>query len=830
MKYNLLFLFVFCAFSALKAQNPPCQAYAGPTSWSSNGEVTITAYDSSAFPVSAYLWNTGETTEEIIVTTPGDYCVTITYEDGCTASDCYELSDTCYVWAWWYWVDSTTMHLIADVQPNYLGNETYLWSTGETTSSIYTSTPGTYCVTITKDYGCTATACVDAGAPPPPPCQLYFWEVPDSSDNGGVFLNTSLDADGTPAYLWDNGATTPSIYITEPGTYCVTATNGAGCTKSHCFEINCKVYVEQNPAGLTANPAIGTPPYTFIWSTGETTPSIAPDIAGVYWVTVTDANGCTSKNYGYFQLICNAFITYNSDNTLTAEMTGDGPFVYAWSPGGYTTQTIAPTEAGYYYVTVTNANGCEAWTYEYWYDPNDCEVMLGIYTDSMPVPNTVWISAQPGGLWGDWEFEWSTGSTDNQITVSMGGEYCVTATNTFTGCTSVNCTWVQPDSACYVQINSTSLDPSTLELSADGGPDPLVTYAWSTGETTPVIEVTEGGQYGVTVTNSAGCTVSGYRWIYESNSLVVHVNLDNGDTSAIGNNGVHADIYLIEYDPAQGGILTAIDTVATYSWTNTWALAQLQDVPPGQYLVKAALQTGSNGYDDYLPTYYDGELLWSAATPVTVHAISSNYSAIPNIQINLVPGQNPGGPGFIGGLVSQGANLTGSGDHAESLGEGDPFPGANVVLTLPDGTPVAATVTDANGAYSFNNLAWGTYTLTLDIPGLTPVSIAVTIGPGQQSVTNANFKVDENSISLPVKETEPEISVRVFPNPARDFLTVEIPAPAELILANTQGQTVLHTQESDRQARLSLNNLPAGMYFLTVRMASGSQILKVMIE
>src|SRR5690606_30465314 len=139
MQYYLLFLFIFFMPGILKAQNPPCQAYAGPSSWSSNGTITITAYDSSAFPVSNYLWNTGETTEDIIVSEPGDYCVTITYGDGCTASDCYEVSDSCYVFTWWYWIDSTTMHLIADEQPYYLGNSTYLWNTGETTSSIYTS-------------------------------------------------------------------------------------------------------------------------------------------------------------------------------------------------------------------------------------------------------------------------------------------------------------------------------------------------------------------------------------------------------------------------------------------------------------------------------------------------------------------------------------------------------------------------------------------------------------------------------------------------------------------------------------------------------------------
>ncbi|GAB4498741.1 MAG: hypothetical protein OHK0019_34610 [Saprospiraceae bacterium] len=284
---------------------------------------------------------------------------------------------------------------------------------------------------------------------------------------------------------------------------------------------------------------------------------------------------------------------------------------------------------------------------------------------------TVTITAYDSSAFPVNTYLWNTGATTEEITVTAAGDYCVTATNTANGGTTVACTWVQPDNACYAQINSVQLNSTTVLLGVTGGSDLIVSYAWSTGDNTPTTEVTESGQHGVTDTNAAGCTVSAYRWIFRANDyLGVQVILP--DSLNVGNNGVHADIYLIKYDPAQGGILTAIDTAATYSWTNSWAFVSIQNVPPGEYLVKAALKPNSSGYDEHLPTYYGGALLWSDATPVVVNAISGSYST-DNIYIPLVPGQNPGGPGFIGGFVNQGANFAGfaGNNEAESLGEGD---------------------------------------------------------------------------------------------------------------------------------------------------------------
>jgi hypothetical protein len=81
---------------------------------------------------------------------------------------------------------------------------------------------------------------------------------------------------------------------------------------------------------------------------------------------------------------------------------------------------------------------------------------------------------------------------------------------------------------------------------------------------------------------------------------------------------------------------------------------------------KAALLPGTPFYDDYLPSYYSGSLLWSGATPLLPLSNASWWGGcnIPHFYIDLIPGQNPVGPGFIGGLVREGANLQGHGKNS----------------------------------------------------------------------------------------------------------------------------------------------------------------------
>ncbi len=256
----------------------------------------------------SFLWDSGETTQNIENLEPGTYSVTVTDNKGCntTAGATIEEPD----------------ELIAEATPHHItcngendgsitlevsgGTEPYsfLWDSGETTQNIENLEPGTYSVTVTDNNGCNTTA----EATVEEPDELVAVATPhhitcNGADDGSITLDVS---GGTEPYsfLWDSGETTQNIENLEPGTYSVTLTDNSGCntTAEATVEEPDELVAEATPHHITCNGESdgsitlevsgGTEPYSFLWDTGETTQNIEDLAADTYSVTVTDNQGC----------------------------------------------------------------------------------------------------------------------------------------------------------------------------------------------------------------------------------------------------------------------------------------------------------------------------------------------------------------------------------------------------------------------------------------------------------------------------------------------------------------------------------------------------------
>ena len=389
---------------------------------------------------------------------------------------------------------------------------TYLWSTGETTSSITVSSSGSYTVTIGNGSGCVAASSATmVTVNPSPSVPVISPSGPTTFCTGGSITLTSSSATGN---TWSTGAVTQGITVSTSGTYTVTVSNGT-CTSTSAGTI---ITVNAPPATPTITPGgpttfcnggsvtlTSSAPTGNTWSTSETTNSITVTTSGSYTVSV-GSGSCTATSTP-------TMVTVNPLPTATITPGGPTSFClggsvnltastggsYLWSTGE-TTQTITVSNSGSYTVTVTT-NGCSA---------TSTATIVTVNTSPAPPiitpggPTTfcsggsVTLTSSAGG-----SYLWSDGSTTQAITVSSAGSYSVTITSG--GCSASS-------TSTTVTVNPT---PATPTITA-GGPtnfcagdsvqltsSAATSYLWSNAAVTQSIWVQTAGSFTVTVSNGS---------------------------------------------------------------------------------------------------------------------------------------------------------------------------------------------------------------------------------------------------------------------------------------------------------------------------------------
>jgi len=216
-----------------------------------------------AIPGYSYLWNTGATTQAILVDTTGQY--SMQFDDGiCLSYDSIQVSFISYpvvdLGPDTSWCDNVPVTLDA-------GNTgaTYAWSSGETTQDIQVTAAGAYWVVAAYSQ-CMDGDTVDLSLLPAPVVDL-------GNDTalcpGDVVV---LDA-GNPGsqILWDDGDQSPVKTFTSTGTYIVTVTNSNGCLDEDTIELNthgCEFYLfvpnTFSPNGDTRNDIFHVVPYNVL--------------------------------------------------------------------------------------------------------------------------------------------------------------------------------------------------------------------------------------------------------------------------------------------------------------------------------------------------------------------------------------------------------------------------------------------------------------------------------------------------------------------------------------------------------------------------------------
>ena len=259
------------------------------------------------------------------------------------------------------------------------------WSTGDTGMAIEGLAPGNYEVTVTDAGGCTVSASF----------VIAPYECPEFNvETGSTAESCYQCADGTAwvvvsggqwpyTFNWSTGATDSLITMLAPGSYGVTVQDAAGCEVFDtatvapflCPDIALTATTEDISCYGLCDGSIaivqitgGEGPFTYAWNTGDTTAALYDLCAGTYYLTLTDANGCTTMDTFalYEPALLQAQLEVQDEScyqcadgsaALAAISGGTPPYTVTWSTGD-TTMAIEDLAPGSYSVQVQDANGC----------------------------------------------------------------------------------------------------------------------------------------------------------------------------------------------------------------------------------------------------------------------------------------------------------------------------------------------------------------------------------------------------------------------------------------------------------------------------------------
>ncbi|WP_067145665.1 T9SS type A sorting domain-containing protein [Pseudotamlana agarivorans] len=464
---------------------------------------------------------------------------------------------------------------------------TYSWKgpnlNNVSTNDITNLTQGLYTLTVKDANGCEVSQTFNITEPE----KLNVTATQSLSIicNGDLAEITAKVTGGVPNYTYNwyqVGVTVPLtdddgkqeiLSNIKPGSYYVTITD------ANLISINSEIIEITEPEVLKAeltsktdiicegvtsgsiNIAVtgGTPPYTFYWNDEISTQNISNLPSGAYTFYVIDKNGCYSSDIDvtienpinplHIQdvEITNISEYSANDGSINLTVSGGKPkYEYEWtrlSDGNiFSNQpTVINLSPGIYQVNITDANACTI-TQEYNItQPDIIEENITNPTCNGSADGSISLLVNKGD--GTFSYLWNTGATTSRIDNLEAGEYVVEVTG-----------FDEPLTRTYVIENPL---PLKLDLGAnrvlckdqsieiDAELDSIeATYLWTSdngfSSTNPNVNLSEKGNYTLTINTSTGCSVS--------DTVFVDVSDDEINAELAVSSQVYVDEILIVVD------------------------------------------------------------------------------------------------------------------------------------------------------------------------------------------------------------------------------------------------------------------------------------------
>lgn len=407
-----------------------------------------------------------------------------------------------------------------ELQANSTTANSYRWSTGESESSISIDKGGEYHVTGFL-YGCASEPdTFEVEQKYRPAVAIQEKGEAEFCDMESITLHAISPT--AISYRWNpSQETTDTLLVTQEGSYSIFVEDMYGCTNSDNIETKAVKGPDISILGESTicqyNSAIlqiQCPECdSIIWNTGSNETMIETFDSGTYSAIGYNRAGCPSKVAEHQLIVRDApkvsiegisDITSNDSTTLTAEASGENPFVYNWHPTKETTQSIVVHGSDFnelskfYKATVFDKYGC----FNY--------AIVKVVRHSINLNgNLEFCEGDSSSLTATGDdilsYKWSTGETTNSITIKEGGPYSLITSHDNGMIDTFNFdVTVHPLPAIKIEGKTQFCKGDSSFLYAKG----TESHIWSTGSIDSFIVVRDSGLYKSTAITEFGCKAS----------------------------------------------------------------------------------------------------------------------------------------------------------------------------------------------------------------------------------------------------------------------------------------------------------------------------------
>ncbi len=848
-----------------------------------------------------YNWSNGATTQNISGLVGGTYTVEVTDANSCMAFDTViigqpespSVSVTGFDESSCSANDGVAAAVVSGGTPSY----TYSWSNGASTQNVTGLAPGTYIITVTDVNNCTGSDAININAAPGPTIDGITGIDESSCGKADGAAVSTVSGGATPyTYNWSSGATAANATGLSAGTHVLTVTDANGCTAIDSVElaelgsIVLSLTITDANCGSADGSAIvtatgGNIPYTYTWSSGDST-ALADSLgAGIYIITVVDTSGCSNSAAATISDVGGATVSNVTITDATCYGASDGaididvsggvtPYTFSWSNGS-SSEDISGIGAGPYEINIVDGNGCITSASNTVAQPDALALTVSsVDANCGASDGEASVSTSGGTL--QYTFSWNTNpvQADSIATGLSAGVYTVLVTDG-NGCMdsissavsniggpTINVDLIE-DADCGTSVGS-------IYLSISGGNAPY-TYSWSDGSTDEDLVGVSAGNYDFMVEDSTACIatasleISGVPPTFESicmltvdtltgMNLIIWEEIQTAGVASynIYKESTQLDVYYLIGNVPIDSLSEFVDSVsdpAIRSWRYKIAVIDScgneSNMSDDHKTMHLTINLGLNNSINLIWDHYEGYTF--ASYYIERYTTSSGWVSIDSMASNLTSRTDPSPPtGNLqyrvyskhpnGCTADKSKNYNSSKSNTTSVSMGAVLAAtassSNATFSNCDGT---ATVVATDGATP--------YTYVWDDPDAQTNATATGLcaGPYSVFITDADGNTITASTTV-IEDTAPgfeELSlndrIEVFPNPNRGqfMLTVDKDLEnAKIVIYNLIGEAVYAASDVmiTSKMQIDLSGHPAGVYYLKLVAESGIAVKKVIIE